>query len=145
MGTYDLTSFFLVSQYVEQLEHLFATRLTFSFHETDRLLSFYTAFVRAERVLLDCMVERSEQDLLKDRYSKTWIERYALSQAMMMLSQIRGKFASLPGAGGGISLNAAELVTLSESYREDLIQQLEDYVADQGVEDVGMQGSFILG
>ena len=145
MGTYDLTSFFLVSQYVEQLEHLFATRLTFSFHENDRLLSFYTAFTRAERVLIDCMVERSEQDLLKDRYSKTWIERYALSQAMMMLSHIRGKFASLPGAGGGISLNAAELVTLSESYREELILQLDEYVADQGVEDVGMQGSFILG
>lgn len=145
MGTYDLTSFFLVSQYVEQLEHLFATRLTFSFHENDRLLSFYTAFTRAERVLIDCMVERSEQDLLKDRYSKTWIERYALSQAMMMLSHIRGKFASLPGAGGGISLNAAELVTLSESYREELIMQLDEYVADQGVEDVGMQGSFILG
>jgi len=64
---------------------------------------------------------------------------------MMMLSHIRGKFASLPGAGGGISLNAAELVTLAQTYREDLIQQLDDYVADQGVEDTGMQGSFILG
>jgi len=145
MGTYDLTSFFLVSQYVEQLEMLFATRLTFSFHENDRLLSFYTAFTRAERVLIDCMVERSEQDLLKDRYSKTWIERYALAEAMMMLSHIRGKFASLPGAGGGISLNAAELVTLAQTYREELIEQLDDYVADQGVEDTGMQGSFILG
>ena len=145
MGTYDLTSFFLVSQYVEQLEHLFATRLTFSFHENNRMLSFYTAFTRAERVLLDCMVERTEQDLITDRYSKIWIERYALAEAMMMLSQIRGKFASLPGAGGGVSLNAAELVTLAQSYREDLLQQLDDYVADQGVEDVGMMGSFILG
>ncbi len=145
MGTYDLTSFFLVSQYVEQLEHLFATRLTYSFHENDRLLSFYTAFTRAERVLIDCMVERSEQDLMKDRYSKTWIERYALSEAMMMLSHIRGKFSSLPGAGGGISLNAAELVTLAQTYRDDLIMQLDEYVADQGIEDTGMQGSFILG
>jgi len=145
MGTYDLTSFFLVSQYVEQLEHLFATRLTFSFHENDRLLSFYSAFTRAERVLIDCMVERTEQDLLKDRYSKTWIERYALAEAMMMLSHIRGKFASLPGAGGGISLNAAELVTLAQTYREDLILQLDEYVADAGLEDTGMQGSFILG
>ena len=144
MGTYDLTSFFLVSQYVEQLEHLFATRLTFSFHENNRLLSFYTAFTRSERVLLDCMVERSEQDLLKDRFSKTWIERYALAEAMMMLSHIRGKFATLPGAGGGISLNAAELVTLAQSYREDCIMQIEEYVADQ-IEDVGMQGTMILG
>ena len=144
MGTYDLTSFFLVSQYVEQLEHLFATRLTFSFHENDRLLSFYTAFTRQERVLLDCMVERSEQDLLKDRYSKIWIERYALAEAMMMLSQIRGKFATLPGAGGGVSLNAAELVTLAQSYREDLLMQLDEYVADIP-EELGMHSTFILG
>jgi hypothetical protein len=144
MGTYDLTSFFLVSQYVEQLEHLFATRLTFSFHENERLLSFYTAFTRTERVLLDCMVERSEQDILRDRISKIWVERYALAEAMMMLSQIRGKFATLPGAGGGVSLNAAELVTLAQSYREDLLMQLEDFTADQP-EEVGMHSSFILG
>ncbi len=144
MGTYDLTSFHLVSQYVEQLEMLFATRLTFGWHENDRILSFYSSFTRVERVLLDCMVERTEQDLLKDRYSKPWIERYALSEAMMMLSQIRGKFASLPGAGGGISLNAAELVTLAQSYRDELMSQIEDFVADVP-EDVGLQSTVILG
>ncbi len=144
MGTYDLTSFHLVSQYVEQLEMLFATRLTYGFHENDRILSFYSSFSRNERVLLDCMVERTEQDLLKDRYSKPWIERYALSEAMMMLSQIRGKFASLPGAGGGISLNAAELVTLSQSYRDELMSQIDDFVADVP-EDVGLQGTIVLG
>jgi len=144
MGTYDLTSFHLVSQYVEQLEMLFATRLTYGWHENDRILSFYSSFTRNERVLMDCMVERTEQDLLKDRYSKPWIERYALSEAMMMLSQIRGKFASLPGAGGGITLNAAELVTLSQSYRDELMTQLDDFVADVP-EDVGLQGSIVLG
>ena len=90
------------------------------------------------------MVERSEQDLLKDRYSKIWIERYALAEAMMMLSQIRGKFATLPGAGGGVSLNAAELVTLAQSYREDLLMQLDEYVADIP-EELGMHSTFILG
>ncbi len=144
MGTYDLTSFHLVSQYVEQLEMLFATRLTYGWHENDRILTFYSSFTRNERVLMDCMVERTEQDLLKDRYSKPWIERYALSEAMMMLSQIRGKFASLPGAGGGISLNAAELVTLAQTYRDELMTQIDDFVSDVP-EDVGLQGTLILG
>jgi len=144
MGTYDLTSFHLVSQYVEQLEHLFATRLTFGWHEHNRQLSLYNSFTRDERILLDCMTERTEQDLLKDRISKSWIERYALSEAMFMLSHIRGKFASLPGAGGGISLNAGELITLAQSYRDELINQIEEYVADTP-EDVGLHSTFILG
>ena len=144
MGTYDLTSFFLVSQYIEQLEDLFATRLTFGWHEHERILAFYSSFVRPERVLIDCMVERTEQDLLKDRLVKSWIERYALSEAMMMLSHIRGKFASLPGAGGGISLNAGELISIAQSYREELIQQVEDFIVDTP-EDVGQLSTFVLG
>jgi len=144
MGTFDLTSFHLVSQYVEQLEHLFATRLTFTFHENDRVLSLFNSFTRPERILLDCMVERTEQDLLKDRYIKTWIERYALSEAMMVLSHIRGRFASLPGAGGGISLNASELITIAQSYREELLNQIDEFIVDQP-EDIGMFSTFILG
>lgn len=144
MGTFDLTSFHLVSQYVEQLEHLFSTRLTFTFHEHDRVLSFFNSFTRPERVLLDCMIERTEQDLLKDRFIKTWIERYALSEAMMMLSHIRGKFASLPGAGGGISLNAGELISIAQSYREELLQQIDEFIVDMP-EEVGQYSTFILG
>lgn len=144
MGTYDLTSFFLVSQYIEQLEHLFATRLTFGWHENERILAFYSSFSRPEKILIDCMVERTEQDLLKDRLVKSWIERYALSEAMLILAQIRGKFATLPGAGGGISLNSAELITLAQSYREDLMAQIENFIVDTP-EDVGLSGSFLLG
>jgi len=144
MGTFDLTSFHLVSQYVEQLEQLFATRLTFTFHEHNRVLSLFNSFTRPERILLDCTVERTEQDLLTDRYIKTWIERYALSEAMMMLSHIRGKFASLPGAGGGISLNASELITIAQSYREELLNQIDEFIVDTP-EDVGQYSTFILG
>ena len=144
MGTYDLTSFHLVSQYVEQLEILFATRLTFGWHEHSRVLSIYNAFTRPEKILIDCMVERTEQDLLKDRLIKTWIERYALSEAMMILSHIRGKFASLPGAGGGIALNAGELIGIAQSYREELLNQIDEFVVDTP-EDVGIGSTFILG
>lgn len=144
MGTFDLTSFHLVAQYVEQLEHLFSTKLTFTFHETDRVLSLFNSFTRPEKILIDCMIERTEQDLLKDRYIKTWIERYALSEAMMTLAHIRGKFASLPGAGGGIALNAGELISIAQSYREELLNQIDEFIVDLP-EEVGMYSTFILG
>ena len=144
MGTFDLTSFHLVSQYVEQLEHLFSTRLDFTFHEHNRLLSFFNAFTRPERILLDCMIERTEQDLFRDRLTKRWIERYALSEAMLMLAQIRGKFATLPGAGGGISLNAGELITQAMTLREQLENEIDEYIVETP-EDVGQYSTFILG
>ncbi|GAG61428.1 unnamed protein product, partial [marine sediment metagenome] len=121
MGTYDLTSYFLISQYVEQLEHLFATRLVYHWMETERKLWIHQVFTRQERLLLDCAVERPEQDLLKDRWCKSWIERYALSEARLMLSEIRGKYSTLPGAGGGVSLNASELINRVDTDRAELL------------------------
>jgi hypothetical protein len=144
MGTYDLTSFHLVSQYVEQLEHLFATRMTFHWDESSRLLHLHQTFVRRERILLDCFVERTEQDILTDRWCKTWVEKFALAQCRFMLAEIRGKFASLPGAGGGIALNAADLATRAETDMADCYQQLEDMIASN-IEDFGMGTTFLIG
>ena len=144
MGTYDLTSFHLVAQYIEQLEHLFATRMTFNWDEDERLLHLHQSMVRPERILMDCAVERTEQQLLKDRWCKTWIEKYALSQSRYMLAEIRGKFGSLPGAGGGVSLNAADLITRADQDMQDLYQQLDDFVASR-VEDWGMGTTFVIG
>ena len=144
MGTYDLTSFHLVAQYVEQLEHLFATRVVYHWDESNRTLDFYQSFTRPERMLLDCELERTEQDLLKDRYLKSWIERYALSECQYILAQIRGKYGSLPGAGGGVSLNASELTALADGNRQDLMDQLDEYLV-QDVEVIGMHSTFIIG
>lgn len=144
MGTFDLTSFFLVSQYVEQLEHLFATRLTFAWDEPQRNLDFYTSFGRSETVLMDCAVEKTEQDIITQRWSKNWIEQWTYMESLVMLSQIRGKFASLPGAGGGVSLNASDLMAQAVEMREQLIMEIDDFIADKP-EEFGMESTFVLG
>jgi len=144
MGTFDLLSYHLVSEYVEQLEHLFATRLVYHWNESERVLSFYQSFTVPERILLDVTIERTEQSILKDRWVRTWIKRYSLMKAMETLAQIRGKYASLPGAGGGVSLNAADLMTKATELKEELDMEIEDYVANDP-EDIGMHSSFIMG
>ena len=93
MGTYDLSSYYLISQYVEQLEHLFATRIVFNWVESDRRLSFFQSFVRQERILLETTIEKTEQEILVDSWSKNWIERWTLSESRLMLAEIRGKYA----------------------------------------------------
>lgn len=144
MGTYDLTSFHLVSQYVEQLEHLFASRIVFNWYEAQRILFIEQAVTRQERVLLDVAVERTEQDLLKDRWTKSWISRRAEAEMLIYLSRIRGKYSTLPGAGGGVALNAADLYSQAQEQIDHCHQQLDDYIANMP-EEYGMGAHFVMG
>jgi len=156
MGTFDLLSYHLVASYIEELEVMFATRLVYNWNEQTRLLAFHQTFgatgtinglpggVQAERILLDASIERTEQELLADRWTKSWIEKYASAQARLMLAEIRGKYASLPGAGGGVSLNAGELISRADIDMADCYQQLEDYVVNP-VEEYGIGVQFTIG
>ncbi len=144
MGTFDLLSYHLISEYVEQMEHLFATRLVFNWHEHSRILHFHQRFAHREVIMLDVMAEKTEQTIMKNRWALPWIKRFALMRGMEILSQIRGKYATLPGAGGGVSLNAADLISRATELREELNTEIEDYIADDP-ESVGINSTFILG
>lgn len=144
MGTYDLTSFHLVAQYIETMEDLFATRLTFQWNEANRRLDFYTSFPYKERVLLDTTVERTEQELFRDRISKTWIRKWAIAEAKGILGQARSKYGSLPGAGGGITLNGSEMLASSAEEKRELLEEMDNYIASD-VEYLGMGSQFVIG
>ncbi len=121
-----------------------ASRIVFHWNEDTRLLHMHQSFRHHERVLMDCSIERTEQELFKDRWCKTWIEKYALAQARLTLSEIRGKYGILPGAGGGVSLNAVDLANRADIDIQELYQQLDDMVASN-VEDWGMHTAFVFG
>ena len=53
-----------------------------------------------------------------------WIQRYGLAVAKGILSQIRGKFGTVPSPAGGATLNGAALAAESQSEKEALIQEL---------------------
>ena len=144
MGTFDLLSFHLVSEYIEQLEHLFASRVTFSWDENSRVLWLHQVFSQNEMAIMDVAVERTEQELLVDRFTSRWIEQYTLAYSKKMLAQIRGKYASLPGAGGGVSLNASDLQAQADAEMEELISQIDNYQVNN-VEEFGQHCEFIIG
>lgn len=144
MGTYDLVSYHLISDYIEQLEQLFATRIVYTFDEGSRELFMFQRFTRDERVLLDCVIERTEQELLVNRWTKPWIERWALAECRTMLAEIRGKYASLPGAGGGVALNASDLVSKAQEDFAICLQDIDDFVVND-VENLGIGSEFIIG
>lgn len=131
MGTFDLLSYHLISDYVEQMEILFAARVTYSWDEQTRELWIHHRFPFSERmVLIDAAVERTEQDIMSNRISKPWIRRYALALSRIALAETRGKYSTLPGAGGQVSLNANDLRQAANDEIAALLKELDDWVAD---------------
>jgi hypothetical protein len=55
----------------------------------------------------------------------------------LILAETRGKFATLPGAGGSITLNAAELRQAATTEIEMCLLEIEQYVVDKP-EEYGM-------
>lgn len=145
MGNFDILSYHLMANYVKELEIMFAGRITFNFNEQTRELTLYNRMPFKERlILIEASVERSEQELMSDRWSKEWLRRYATAKAKDMLSQIRGKFSTLPGASGNVTLNAAELRTQAEAEIEACINDLDYYVND-APENLGFTTEFVFG
>lgn len=144
MGTFDLISYHLVSQYIETMEMLFASQIEFNWDEDTRNLGIFKDFHQCEKVLIEVVVERTEQNMIKDRYLKGWIEKYALVQSRLTLAEIRGKFAHLPGAGGGVALNASELAARADADLVDLYEQIDNHITNNP-EEFGAGSTFILG
>jgi hypothetical protein len=80
-----------------------------------------------ERVILE--YRAFDSNTIQPAYLN-WMQRYALAVAKGVLSQIRGKFASVPSPAGGASLNGAQLMQESQQEKEALIQELLNEVEE---------------
>ena len=143
LGTFDMLSYYLVSSYVEDLQYLFADNIVFDFYEDSRILNCHQIFYNNERVCLDATIERTEQYLITNRYLELWIKKWAISEAKMILSQIRGKFQTLPGPNGSTVLNSQELITQAENEQANLREEILDRSFQDHNNDVNSQ--FFIG
>lgn len=145
MGTFDLLSFHLMAEYTELMEMLFAGRITFTWNENKRELWIHQRFPFNERLaLIDAATERTEQEIISDRWCRPWIRKYAAAQARLMLAESRGKYASLPGAGGGVTLNASDLRQKATEDIQACMDEIDNYQVDKP-EDYGLGAQFVLG
>lgn len=145
MGNFDLLSYHIMSEYTKLMEMLFAARLTFTWNEQTRELWIHNRFsLREKMVCIEATVERTEQDILADRYVQPWIRKYATAVCKNMLADIRGKFSTLPGASGNVTLNAAELRASAKEDIDACVMEIESYVVDRP-EEYGIGASFTFG
>lgn len=122
-GTGDMISTTLIAQYGEDLTRMFAGDLMFQWNEASRELYITRAIRNYETVVIECMTERTEQELLTDRWCKQFIQNWALAEVKMMLGMIRSKFSSgTPGPSGSITLNGELLIAEA---RQDFIELKE--------------------
>lgn len=145
IGTFDIVSFHLMSQYIETIEDIFASRIMFHFVERTRELKLMQMIYDYEKILVDGSIERTEQDLLTDRETRLWLTQWAQAEAKAMLSNVRGKYQSLPGPSGTTTLNGNELAAQAEAEKRDLMAQLLDDWTMQDINDIGMRAHFIIG
>jgi len=128
---YDLVSIHLINSLSELYGKIFASEIPFNWYEASRQLRVYRNTMRDEKVLLETAVEKNEQELLTSRWTRQWVRGWAMMESLQMLSWIRGKYGSIPGPNGGITLNADQLMTQATAMREQLLKAIEDFTAGQ--------------
>lgn len=134
-GVVDLTSIYLMTSYAEQFSQIFAGEIAFRFNEASRQLQIFRRLGHDEKILVESSCERTEQELLVDRYATQWIQGWAVSEAKMILGHIRSKYGQLPGAGGGVTLNGSEMLQSAMEDQTELLRQVMDF-------EVGNAGEF---
>lgn len=131
----DILSLHLISALSEDFERIFAGNLMFSWNEINRQLNIHRKLYRDEKVVIECVMERTEQDLLTDRWAKQWLQTWAHAELKEILGMIRSKYPSLPGANGGLSLNGDMLISEARQDFEECLRQIKDFeVGNGGVE-----------
>lgn len=126
--TVDILSMHLISSLSEEFQRLFAGDLTFNWNEARRELFITRKISRPEKVIIECMMEKTEQEILLDRWAKQFIQNWAASEAKYQLGMIRSKYSSgTPGAAGSITLNGEMLIAEARQDQAELKQSCLDY------------------
>jgi hypothetical protein len=127
-GYTDMLSIHMVHSLSEDFQRLFAGDMPFIWDEATRELTILRKVARAERIILEVEIERTEQELLLDRWCKQWLQNWALAECKEYLGLIRTKYSSgTPGPSGPINLNGELLLSDARQDMTDLREQLLNY------------------
>jgi len=115
------------TQYQEVVGRIFGSETNFIWHPNTHKLEIIRRVKNEESILLHVHNEKPENEVLRDRRSRLWLEDYALANCKIMLGEARGKFQSLPGAAGGIALNGETLKQEGQAELDRLEMEITRY------------------
>lgn len=121
--------------YIKTLEQITAGRIDYVWNNSTKILDIFNKIGRDEVFTFIVEAYREDDELLNDTYVRPWLIAYAVAKAKMMMGEIRSKFQTLAGPGGGVTLNGSELKQEAQAEMEKLDEQLQNEVtSDEGYE-----------
>ena len=124
MATYDF-----YAGYVELAARMFGGYVNYTFDPVTKVLRVVRDFKgTGERILIWADVQRPEAVLLQDPGAGVWIADFIMANLKGIIGEAREKFGSVPGPGGGTTLNGAAMKAESKEMIQSLLDQLKAYV-----------------
>lgn len=128
-GDLSIGEFFLLQQNLEQLRKILSQEGSWEVIDNNHIQIHPVPVTDDMDVILEYRAINA--DSIHPAYLN-WIQRYALAKSKETLGQIRGKYKTLPGPGGGAQMNGMELIEQAqrdkELLKEELIGEIEEPV-----------------
>ena len=114
--------------YQETIGRVFGSEINFTWNYPTRTLTMIRKITAEEDVLVHVWNKEPEISLLTDVYARPWLRDFSLAHCKMMLGEARGKFpGGLPGPGGNVQYNGAELKAEAVADFERLEQEIQNF------------------
>lgn len=122
-----LAVFDAFAQYKETIGRVFGSDYNFLWNRNTKVLKILRNVNHDEEVAIGVYNFIPESILLGDLYASQWLASFALANCKLMLGEARSKYASgLPGAGGAIQLNGADLKAEGKAEIDELLIALHN-------------------
>tara|TARA_Y100000310_G_scaffold20095_1_gene19608 strand:+ start:207 stop:1076 length:870 start_codon:yes stop_codon:yes gene_type:complete len=127
---FDIAEFYLLQQHLEQMRKILSQEGSWDVIDNRWLQIQPTPVTTNQQVILEFRTLNSET--LHPQYLN-WIQKYATALAKQILGEVRSKYKTLPGPGGGAQLNGNELKQEAkaelEILEEALLTEIEEPAA----------------
>ena len=120
-GNMRVGEYYLMQQTLKQYRKILGAEGAFNIVGGKYLQIYPSPAVTPERVILE--YRSIDSNTVQPAYLN-WCQRYALAVSKGVLSQVRGKFSTVPSPAGGAMLNGAQLAQECEKEKEALIKEL---------------------
>lgn len=124
----SIGDFFLTQQYLEMMRRVLSNEGSWSVMNNKYVQLYPVPTETPTPVIVE--YRALDSNTINHAY-RNWIQRYALATAKGILGQIRGKYKTLPGPGGGAQLNGDMLSKESKEEKVALIEELMTQIEER--------------
>jgi hypothetical protein len=126
LATYDFAM-----QFQSLVGRMFGRDILYTWNSSTKRLTLHRRITNVEQVAIHIYNARPESDLLNDVYARPWLRDLAVAVSKQIIGEGRGKFSSIAGPQGGITLNGPEMKAEAKAEMERLDNEITQLVDSQ--------------